>query len=241
MKKILALFLLITSSFSLQAATLDQEQQNQVRQLIRQTLVDNPEIIVEAINGLRQKEMEKQQQGQKAVIEKNKTALFENSSDPYRGAKNPKLTIAYFSDFNCGYCKRQEPILENILKSFPNVRIVYKYLPILGESSREAALLMLAASKQYPEKLPALHQKLMAKTGKHDSDSIAAAFKAEGIDSKAMLEKSDLAALNKQLDSNIQLATQLGIQGTPALVFPDHVQGGLTDEEQLSEIIKSEG
>ncbi|WP_263080486.1 DsbA family protein [Endozoicomonas sp. Mp262] len=237
MKKILALFILISHSLFLQAATLDQEQQDQVRQLIRQTLMEHPDIIVDAINELRKQEYQKQLKDQKAALELNKKALFEDRNDPYRGAEKPKLTITYFSDFNCGFCKRQDPILDTILEKFPEVRIVYKDLPILGESSREAATLALAAYQQDPKSYVKLHKTMMAKPGRHDSHSIATAFKSENIDIE-VLKKMDHKKIGQQLDNNVQLATQLGIQGTPALVFPDHIQGGFTDAEQLEKMIK---
>ncbi len=239
MKKILVLFSLLCFPLTLQvqAAKLDIEQQEQIRELIRQTLIEQPDIIVDAINELRKQEFQKQQAEAEASLKANATALFENNKDPYQGSKNPKLTIAYFSDFNCGFCKRQDPILEKILETFPEVRIVYKDLPILGESSREASMLALAAHRHKAENYPPLHRKLMSKPGRHDSQSIAAAFKSEGLDTEK-LKHNDQASISQQLDNNIKLATELGIRGTPAIVFPDEIIGGFVEEQQLSEMIR---
>ena len=237
MKKILPILALSCLPLSSHAAQLDTEQQDQVRQLIHQTLVENPDIIVEAIEVLRTQEFENQQRQKQAALSHHKTDLFNDSADPYIGAKKPELTIAYFTDYNCAFCKRQDPLLDKIIKDFPQVRIVYKDLPILGESSREAAVMALMAFKNNPESYIALHNKLMSKPGKHNTQSIEAAIKSSGIDLDK-LKKGKTQEANQQLDQNLQLATDLGIQGTPALVFPDAVLGGYTDLQKIEGMIK---
>ena len=237
MKKILPILVLSCLPLNSHAAQLDTEQQDQVRKLIHQTLVENPSIIVEAIEVLRTQEFEKQQLQKKAVLQHNEAALFHNSSDPFIGAKKPELTIAYFTDYNCAFCKRQDPLLDQIIKDFPQVRIVYKDLPILGESSREAATMALLAFKNNPESYIALHNKLMSKPGKHNTQSIEAAIKSSGIDLDK-LKKGNSQEANQQLDQNLKLAAELGIQGTPALVFSDSVIGGYTDLQKIESMIK---
>ena len=243
MKKLLSAISLATATLALtpavsQAAPMDAEQQQQVRELIRSTLVENPDILVEAINELRKREVEAQQNAQKAGLDARKAELFDNPADPFIGNGKAKLSLVYFGDYNCGFCKRQDPVLEQMVKAFPDLKIIYKELPVLGESSREAAEMALAAYNMDKSKYHSVHQRLMSKTsGPHDSASIAAALKTEGFDVETV-KKNITPAIKTQIDNNQRLAAELGIRGTPALVFEDEVLGGFTQEDALSEQIK---
>lgn len=238
MKKIVALAgsLMLPMSMQATAAPLDAEQQKQVQELVRKTLVENPEIIVEAINELKRKEMETQREVEKNILSSRAEELFNNPADPVLGNPKGKVAIAYFGDFNCGYCKRQDPILEKLAKDFPDLKIVYKQLPVLGPESTEAAQLALAAFKKDPKNYFEIHNRLMSKPGRHTSESIKAALKAEGVDASKLNVTDDI---KKQLENNMRIAQDLGIRGTPALVLQDTILRGYTEEPQLAEMVKA--
>ncbi|WP_419833656.1 DsbA family protein [Endozoicomonas atrinae] len=237
MKKLLtiaatALILPISS----QAASLDREQQKQVKELVREALLENPEIFIEVVNELKKKEEVARTQAQNSVLTSSMTELFNNSDDPFAGSSKPKLSIVYFGDVNCGFCKQQDPVLEALVKDYPDLKIIYKDLPILGPSSREAAALSLAARAEGNDAYLALHKQLISHPARHDSNSIASSVRKQGLNLDALKNAVD-SDINKQLDSNIMLAQRLGITGTPALVFPDEVIGGFTDKNVLKEMI----
>ncbi|KEQ17010.1 DsbA family protein [Endozoicomonas numazuensis] len=236
MKKTLILTTtLLMSSLNLQAAPLDDLQKQEVRELVRKTLVENPDILVEAMNELRKQEVVAQQNADQKMLKSRHKDLFENPENPVIGNPKAKLTIAYFGDYNCGYCKRQDPVLKKIVEQNPDVKIVIKELPILGPESREAAEMALATFKQDKSKYLTVNQRLMSKPGRHSSGSIKAALKAEGINSdKLKVDES----VSRQINDNLRLAQDLGIRGTPALVFPDEVLRGYTEEAALKEMIK---
>ncbi|WP_257275115.1 MULTISPECIES: DsbA family protein [unclassified Endozoicomonas] len=236
MKKTLILTTtLLMGSLNLQAEPLDDQQQQEVRELVRKTLIENPDILVEAMNELRKREIAAQQNAEKQMLEARQKVLFENPENPIMGNPEAKVTIAYFGDYNCGFCKRQDPILKKIVKENPDVKIVIKELPVLGPESREAAEMALATFKQDKGKYLPVNQRLMSKPGRHSSSTIKAALKAEGIEADNL--KVD-ESVTQQLDENLRLAQELGIRGTPALVFPDEVLRGFTEEGALKEMIK---
>ena len=220
------------------AAPLDAEQQQQVKEMIRSTLVENPDILVEAMAELRKRELVAQQNAQKQQLTSNYNELFNKPGDPFIGNPKGKVTMVYFSDFNCGFCKRQDPVLEQMVKQFPDLKIIYKDFPVLGESSVEAAELALSAHKMNPGVYHKLHQRLMSKAGPHNSASIAAAAKAEGLNVDKLKKNID-NAIKQRISENRQLATELGVRGTPALVFADEVVGGYTEAGPLSDKIKA--
>ena len=240
MKKTIALTVLVLSC-STHAATLDEQQQQQVKQLVRETLLEQPEIFIEVVNELRKREEIANTQTLNSMLTSSNAELFHNPDDPFAGAAKPELSIAYFGDVNCGYCKRQGPVLTALVKAYPNLRVIYKDLPILGPSSREAAALSLAArslANGGNDAYLALHHQLVSYSGRrHDDDSIASSAKSAGFDVKTLQQAVD-AKINQQLDNNIKLAQRLGINGTPALVFPDEIVSGFTSEDELQKMIE---
>ncbi len=236
MKKTLILATtLLMGSLNIQAQSLDDQQKQEVRELVRKTLVENPDILVEAMNELRKREIAARQSAETQMLEDRQKQLFENPENPIMGNPKAKVTIAYFGDYNCGFCKRQDPILKKIVEENPDVKIVVKELPVLGPESREAAEMALATFKLDKDKYLSVNQRLMSRPGRHTSSSIKAALKAEGVDSdKLKVDES----VTQQLDENLRLAQELGIRGTPALVFPDEVLRGYTEEGVLKEKIK---
>jgi protein-disulfide isomerase len=57
------------------------------------------------------------------------TISFNDPNSPRIGAKNPKLTLVVFTDYNCPYCKKFDPYLERIVEKYPDVAVVFKFLP----------------------------------------------------------------------------------------------------------------
>ncbi len=89
--------------------------------------------------------------------------LFNDPNSPRTGAKEPKLTIVSFTDYNCPYCKQFDPMLEKIVHDNPDIQLIVKLLPFKGQSSVNAAKAALSTWRQQPDKFWALHQRLMAK------------------------------------------------------------------------------
>ena len=235
-KSFAALATTLLLPLSVQAAPLDKQQKEEVQQLVRETLMENPEILVEVINELKKKEQQQQAKTQGSALQNSYQELFNDSADPYAGPIDAKLSIVYFGDMNCGYCKKQDPVLDSIASKYPNVKIIYKDLPILSPSSREAAAVALAAHQKQSSTYLPLHKRLMSSTELITSDIIAKSAKEEGLDFE-QLKKAITPEINEQLDGNIRLAQKLGIRGTPALIFQDEILGGFIEETALAAAI----
>lgn len=161
--------------------------------------------------------------------------LFSDPNSPKTGAKEPKLTIVSFTDYNCPYCKQFDPMLEKIVRENPDVQLIIKLLPFKGQSSVNAAKAALSVWQQQPDKFWSLHQRLMMKKGYHDDASIAAARVKTGTDSI----KTD----DKTMDSlkmNLILSQVLNIQGTPATIIGDQMVAGAIPEADLEALVKEQ-
>jgi protein-disulfide isomerase len=231
MNKLLMLLLLIVTPVWA-AAPFTAEQEVRIKELIRETLVSNPDILAEAVNAWQQQTND-QQIGQ--AIEKNSKILFDDPASPRLGAKNAKLTLVAFTDYNCPYCKQFDPMLEKIVNKYPDVALVVKLLPFKGESSIASSRVALTAWEQHPEQFWMLHQRLMAKKGFHDDASIAAAQEKTGVKPVAPSEQSMTT-----LRTNMQLAEQFGVQGTPATLIGDQMLPGAVSYEDLEALVKQQ-
>ncbi|MGY5452582.1 DsbA family protein [Agarivorans sp. MS3-6] len=221
-----------TSSFS-------DQQRAELKVLIRDAMVQDPEILRDAIIAFQAYQELQQQLGVSGVIKQQANNLFTNSNDPWMGSDNPTITLAYFTDFNCPYCKRVEPSLAKLVEEFPQLRVVIKMVPLLGPSSEEASLFAQTIWLEQPQKFMDLHTKLMASPSRLTSESIANVAKLTGNQQWLTAAKQNPQA-KQILDDNLQLMTQLNIGGTPSLVFSDSLIPGLVPYEQIKQQIELE-
>ncbi|MGR5942417.1 DsbA family protein [Enterobacter sp. C4G1] len=161
--------------------------------------------------------------------------LFNDPYSPRTGAKEPKLTIVSFTDYNCPYCKQFDPMLEKIVRDNPDVQLIIKLLPFKGQSSVNAAKAALSTWRQQPEMFWPLHQRLMMKKGYHDDASIAAARVKTGTDNITTDEKT-----MDSLKMNLILSQVLNIQGTPATIIGDQMVAGAIPYDDLEELVKAQ-
>ncbi len=231
MKKInliITALLLSTASLSAVSAPFTQEQEQRIRELIRETLVTQPQILDEAIGELQKQEMAKQDSVLKNLLKDNAAKLYNNADSPKIGPKNAALTLVYFTDYNCPYCKQFEASLEKVMAKHADVNLIIKPLPYLGDSSQSSAELALTLWQTQPEKFAAFHQGLISKNGRHDQASI------QKVLSQINMPKLTATAQAKaSLENNTRLAETLGVGGTPVTVVGDTMLMGLVPYEDL--------
>ncbi|CNJ11893.1 DsbA family protein [Yersinia mollaretii] len=233
MLMVLLFALIVTPLWAAEPFTSAQEVR--IKELIRETLVANPDILEQSANAWQQQANAAQEQQLSQFIAANKSVLYQDPGSPRFGAAKPALTLVSFTDYNCPFCKTFDPLLEKIVQEYPQVAVVIKPLPFKGESSVTSARLALTLWQQHPDQFMAFHQRLMAKKGFHDASSIAATQKKTGVKPVEPSEQS----LNV-LRSNLKLADQLGIQGTPATLIGNQMVPGAVAYEQLEAIVKQQ-
>ncbi|MBN6364806.1 MULTISPECIES: DsbA family protein [Providencia] len=219
-----------------QAAPLSADQEAQVRKLVRDTLVENPEILEEAIVALQAKQGEKQQAQMKETLKVEHDALFNDPTSPRIGKKDAKLVLVNFTDFNCPFCKRFDPQLMDLVKKYPDdVAVVIKYLPFKGQTSMDSAQLTMTLWQEDPKAFEALHHKFMQKQGMLSDANIKDALKATGNDKLKASDKS-----RDGIRTNMILAEKLGVNGTPATLVGDEMIPGAIDAQQFEAVVKEQ-
>jgi protein-disulfide isomerase len=210
------------------AAGMSPAQRKAMEALVRAYILENPEIITDAVAILQQRD-----------VAKRLAAAGDQIAKPFPGAEagNPKgdVTIVEFTDYNCGFCRASVPDVQRLLKSDSNIRLVYRELPILSQSSRDAALWALAAARQGKHK--AFHDALFA-GGRADEANIAAAARKAGLDMAAARTFAASPQANQEIERNLALMQQIGFNGTPTFIIGDQILEGALGYDALKTAVE---
>ena len=217
------------------ADALSNTQKDEVRKLVRDYLVQNPEVIRDAINALQEKEEKETQAKQQAAIKKNKDQIFSTADGTILGNPKGDVTLVEFFDYNCGYCKQMFPSVMETLKQDGKVRLIMKEFPILGAPSVMASRAALAARKQ--NKYAEFHTALMAHKGALTEGVIFQTAKDVGIDSKKLEADMKAPEVDEIIKANHKVAADLNIEGTPAMFIGETFVNGAVDKTKLAELI----
>jgi protein-disulfide isomerase len=209
-----------------------------VENIVRDYLLANPEIIVEAMGVLRERERVAEETRSRAAVASNYDALALSPNDPVAGDPDGDVVIVEFFDYRCPYCKRVLDPLIKAVEEDGNIRLVFKEYPILGPESVLAARAALASQKQ--EKYREFHIALMSVEGPLNEANILNVAESIGLDTGQLQSDMSDPAIQRQIAANYGLANNLGIKGTPAFVIGrEIVPGAITMEEMKSYIARA--
>ena len=207
---------------------------NTIETIVRDYLLNNPEIIDEAMGRLQAKREAEKQSRTRAAIKQNSGALRAHPMSPVSGNAYGDITVVEFFDYQCGYCKRALGTMEALLKNDANVRIVWKEFPILGPVSTIAARAAMAADRQ-DGYLP-LHIALMREP-KLTEEKIFEIAREAGLDIAKLHDDMEDPAIDAYLEETRALARGLGIDGTPAFVVGDTLIPGVMNTAQMKNLL----
>src|SRR3990167_1488843 len=195
------------------------EQVTAIQKIIRDYLVSNPSVLVEASQALQQQTQQKQQQAAMKAIQQNVAAIFQNPTDPMAENPNGNVTLVEFFDYQCGHCKNVASVIEDLVKKDSNLRVIFKELPIFGGDSQYAAKAALASMKQGANKYYPFHSALLKATTPLSKDKVLAAAKSVGLNVEQLKKDIEDHAILQQIRDNFKLAQALQVAGTPTFVL----------------------
>lgn len=213
------------------AAPLDARQKEAVEALVRQYILDHPEVVVEALQRYEQQRQAAEAERQRAALTSLAAELTDDPRDPVIGNPGGDVTLVEFFDYRCPYCKRASGTLAQLIEEDPNLRVVMKEFPILSQESVQAARAALAARQQ--GKYEAFHFALMEGGGGFTDDEILLVAEQVGLDAEALEQAMQDPAIDALLRDVNGLAEKLGITGTPAFVIGDTLIPGAVGLEEL--------
>ena len=219
----------VAPSFAAETDVFDAKQQDAIRAIMKEYLLQQPEILKEAIAELnKRQEMAAEGERKKALA-----SLYKEQSPFSIG--DGKVTVVEFFDYNCGYCRKAFSNLVSLTKDDKDVRVVFVEFPILSEESRLASQAAIASTKQ--NKYFEFHRALMEHNGPIKEDTIFKTAAAIGLDVEKLKADMDAPEVNEQIEKNLQLGTAMGVQGTPAIFVGDQAIPGAP--EDLTKILKT--
>ncbi len=207
-------------------------QKVEIGAIIKDYLMENPKVIFDAVEIHQQREEEQQAaRAQAAIQSKYEKLIAPEAPSVGASAAEADVTIVEFFDYNCGYCKRALPAVQEIVKSDPKVRFVFKEMPILGETSKTASAWALAAAKQ--DKYFAYHVALMEFRGPKEPEQLAKIAEDLGLDVEKMKEDVESPEVHAEILADVELAREIGISGTPAFIFGQELVPGYIDKDSM--------
>lgn len=200
-----------------------------VENVVRDYLLQNPEILAQASENLQRKQASQTLAGVRQSVE-----------TPFPGAvlgnPNGHVTMVEFSDYACGYCRQSLPDVAALIARNPDLRIVVRELPIISPHSADAAKLALAAAEQ--GKYAAFHDAMFA-AGQITPQTMTAVAAKIGLDMDRAKRVAADPVVEAELNRNIETAGQLGFTGTPSWIVGERTIPGAVGIDKLAEALKA--
>ncbi|ETD01523.1 DsbA family protein [Rhodobacter capsulatus] len=208
---------------------------------VKAYLMENPEVLVEAINKLEERQQAAQADNDKVLVQTNADDIFHFAGDWVGGNPEGDVTMVEFIDYKCTYCKKAYEVVDEVLKKDGKIRFVVKEFPILSDQSVLAARFAVATRQVAGDAAyEKVHDALMAVRGDITLDSLQRLAEEQKIDAKAVLAQMNSEEVTSVLRANAQLAERMAIAGTPAFVVGGQLLRGYAPAEVMAQIVADE-
>lgn len=170
--------------------------------------------------------------------------LQARADGPARGAASKDLLLVEFSDLQCPHCKEEQSTMDQLVKDFPNARMVYQSFPLVDihPSAFVAAAYGACVAKQkndafFPYAQAVFDTQAML-TPEDTTKTLQAAVTKAGLDPAAITACAGTQATKDEVNASIKLAQDAGVTQTPMLAVNGHLLPlGAISYETLKQII----
>ena len=199
-------------------------QESQLKTMFHDYLVQNPQAVIDALKSYQDQADKEDAASFQANITKYKSQLI-TATTPFAGNPKGTKTVVEFFDYNCGYCKHAVDDVVGLIKADSQAKVYFKDMPILAESSNDAARYALAAGKQ--GKYYEFHTALMHSAAPRTKELYVKIGRDIGLDTdKLSRDAEGDPAIKTAIENNLTLSRALGIHGTPAFIMRDTLYPG---------------
>jgi protein-disulfide isomerase len=232
MKILLASTALFLLPFAIAADELSEER---VKELVLEAIRENPEIVLEAVAIIEQRQEAGQAAATARVLSTERTMLEQDPNAPVIGNPDGDVTIVEFFDYNCPYCRQVKPHMEALLAADTNVRVVYREWPILGEGSVFAARAALASRSQ--DKYEEFHWAMMGLKERATEASVLRVAQEIGLDIAQLRQDMNGSEIDEHIETSMRLSRAIGFSGTPSFVIGDNLAPGLIQADEMIRLV----
>ena len=221
-------------------ASMTEAEREAFRAEVRAYLLDNPEIIMEAVQVLEARQADQQAMADRDVIAANAGVIFEDGYSWVGGNPEGDVTIVEFMDYRCGFCRRASPEVDKLLAADGNIRLVVKEFPILGDQSVVMSRFAIATKQVAGDAAYKLvHDTLMGLNGDVTPEVLEGIAGELGLDGAAILARMEAPEVTRVIVETRALAQALNIQGTPSFVVKDEVLRGFLPADQMQMVVEA--
>ena len=219
--------------------TMSDAEREAFRAEIRAYLLDNPEVIMEAVAVLEQRNAAAQATADFDLVTQNADRLFDDGFSYVGGNPDGDITLVEFVDYRCGYCRKAHDEVAELIKSDGNIRFIVKEYPILGEASEQSARFAIAVKQKLGDEAYKLaHDSLIKMRGDVTENSLKKLANGLGFEAGDILAHMNSDDVSKEILATRTLARDLRITGTPSFVMEDEMLRGYLPLENMRAIVK---
>lgn len=237
--------LLGTASLALDLDSMTDAERQAFRDEVRAYLLENPEVLMEAIGVLEAREAAAQANADQQMAQINAEALFNHPGSWVGGNPDGDITLVEFIDYRCGFCRRAHPEVTELVATDGNIRIITKEFPILGEQSVLASRFAIATREVAgDDSYKAVSDALITMRSDVTETSLRRLGDQLDLETDAIMAAMNSDAVDQIIADNRALAQRLQISGTPTFVMQDQMLRGYVPLEEMRSIVeelRSEG
>lgn len=230
---------LATPAAAFDPSAMSEDEQAAFGEAVRAYLLEHPEVLMEAIGVLEDRQAAAQAEGDVALILANSADIFEDPASFVGGNPEGDVTVVEFIDYRCGYCRKAHKDVAELISTDGNIRYVVKEFPILGQDSIVAArfaiaTLHVAGPEAYARVNAGFYESFR---GEVSPQTLASFAKGLGLDAEAIFKHMDTPEVTKIIEDNHRLAERLQISGTPTFVMGDQMLRGYVPLGTMRELV----
>ena len=195
-----------------------------IERIVRNYILEHPEIIPEAINGMQSREVTK-------LLASNRKEIETPFPGAIAGNAKGDVSVVVFFDYACPFCKQGHADVQKLAAADPGVRVVYRDFPVLSPASDEAAMAALSAANQ--GRYERFHNAMFEAPGKVSHERTVQMVRTAGLNEVRTAKDLTAAPLKAEIKKNIDLGRALGLTGTPSYVIGDRILSGAVGYDAL--------
>ncbi len=212
-----------------------------VEKVIAKWVEANPKAIIYAVANMQRKESEERMKDAQKNIGAKKDELLNDKNSPTWDRGNSDVVIVEFFDYACGYCKRAQAVVDQLIEADPKIKLIYKEFPILGQASEELATVAIAVHLADSANYKKFHDALMKSSAKSKSDALkVAASSGVNVGKVEATIKSSKEKIAQIIQANRMLGASIGVNGTPGFIIGDELIPGALDLETFKQKVGAE-
>ncbi len=234
---LLGLSLITGPAQALDLNALSEAEKAEFGKQVREYLLENPEVIIEAIDVLEQRNAVAEAAADKELVQTNADELFNDGYSWVGGNPDGDITLVEFMDYRCGYCRRAVPEVASLLAEDGNIRLVIKELPILGDASVMSARFAVATKHVAgDDAYKQVHDALLEFSGEPTEVTLRRISDGLGLDSDSIIAAMDSDQVTEEIAQTRALAQRMKISGTPSFVLGTEMLRGFLPAAQMQQI-----